>query len=168
MKTEFEADLSEAFARPRCSRARWRRPPVSGPSTIGPGNAGSRAPVTVGAGCWRGAATAGAVLSVDARRRGPGLRRLERDADVADATAPSASAATNCQSQLTSMPRGAGWHQCRSETWQNVLTDVRGPFTVALFQNDGSYAACFTSSSFTEVDQVSSSGNSASSSSVQR
>ena len=32
-----------------------------------------------------------------------------------------------------------------------MLTDVRGPFTVALFQNAGAYAACFTSSSFTEV-----------------
>ena len=36
-----------------------------------------------------------------------------------------------------------------------MLTDVRGPFTVALFQNGGAYAACFTSSSFTEVTQVS-------------
>jgi hypothetical protein len=31
---------------------------------------------------------------------------------------------------------------------------VRGPFTVALFANDGAYAACFTGSSFTEVTMV--------------
>jgi hypothetical protein len=36
-----------------------------------------------------------------------------------------------------------------------VLSDVRGPFTVALFQNDGAYAACFTSASFTSITQVS-------------
>jgi hypothetical protein len=42
-----------------------------------------------------------------------------------------------------------------------VLTDVRGPFTVALFQNDGAYASCFTGSSFTEVSMVSSGGSSA-------
>jgi hypothetical protein len=45
--------------------------------------------------------------------------------------------------------------QLGTGSWQSVLTDVRGPFTVALFQNSGAYAACFTSSSFTEVTQVS-------------
>ncbi len=35
---------------------------------------------------------------------------------------------------------------------------MRGPFTVALFQNDGAYASCFTSSSFTETNMVSSAG----------
>ena len=34
---------------------------------------------------------------------------------------------------------------------------MRGPFTVALFQNDGAYAACFTSPSFTEMNELSSS-----------
>ena len=43
-----------------------------------------------------------------------------------------------------------------------MLTDVRGPFTVALFQNDGAYAACFTSSSFTEVTQICADDSSAS------
>ena len=47
-----------------------------------------------------------------------------------------------------------------------MLTDVRGPFTVALFQDDGAYAACFTSSSFTEVNQISSNGAGASSGSM--
>ena len=44
---------------------------------------------------------------------------------------------------------------------------MRGPFTVALFQDDGAYAACFTSSSFTEVNQISS-GAASSSVHVQR
>jgi hypothetical protein len=43
-----------------------------------------------------------------------------------------------------------------------VLTDVRGPFTVALFQNAGAYATCFTSASFTETTQVSADGSSGS------
>jgi hypothetical protein len=36
---------------------------------------------------------------------------------------------------------------------------VRGPFTVALYQNDSAYMGCFTSSSFTQVTQVSSDGD---------
>ena len=52
--------------------------------------------------------------------------------------------------------------QLGSGSWQSVLTDVRGPFTVALFQNNGACAACFTSSSFTEVTQVSADDGSAS------
>ena len=73
------------------------------------------------------------------------------------ASTPSPQAAASCQDQLTSSQ--AGPHgQLGSGAWQNVLTDVRGPFTVALFQDDGAYAACFTSSSFTEVNQIASSG----------
>ena len=36
---------------------------------------------------------------------------------------------------------------------------MRGPFTVALYQNDSAYMGCFTSSSFTQVTQVSSDGD---------
>jgi hypothetical protein len=161
MKTEFEADLSEAFA------ARAARVPVAAASPhramdYQPRERRLRAPVTVGAGVLAGAATAGAVLSVVLGGAAPAYAGWSAS-PVADTTAPSAGAATNCQSQLTSTPAAPGGASAGG-TWQNVLTDVRGPFTVALFQNDGSYAACFTSSSFTEVDQVSSSGGSASSS----
>jgi hypothetical protein len=159
MKTEFEADLSEAFA------ARAARVPVAAASRLRamdyqPRERRLRAPVTVGAGVLAGAATAGAVLSVVLGGAAPAYAGWSASPS-ADTSAPSASAATSCQDQLTSTPAAPGGG---TGTWQNVLTDVRGPFTVALFQNDGSYAACFTSSSFTEVDQVSSTGGAASSS----
>ena len=53
------------------------------------------------------------------------------------------------------MPSGPDGSSLGSGPWENVLTDVRGPFTVALFQNDGAYASCFTGSSFTETNMVS-------------
>lgn len=161
MKTEFEADLSEAFT------ARAARVPVAAASRLRtmdyqPRERRLRAPVTVSAGVLAGAATAGAVLSVVLGGAAPAYAGWSAS-PVADTTAPSASAATSCQSQLASTPAAPGGTSTGG-TWQNVLTDVRGPFTVALFQNDGGYAACFTSSSFTEVDQVSSNGGSTSSS----
>ena len=73
------------------------------------------------------------------------------------ASTPSPQAAASCQDQLASSPAGPRG-QLGSGPWQNVLTDVRGPFTVSLFQDDGAYAACFTSASFTEVNQIASSG----------
>ena len=57
------------------------------------------------------------------------------------------------------MPSGPDVPALGSGPWESVLTDVRGPFTVALFQNDGAYASCFTSSSFTETSMVSSGGS---------
>ena len=57
------------------------------------------------------------------------------------------------------MPSGPDAPALGSGPWESVLTDVRGPFTVALFQNDGAYASCFTSSSFTETSMVSSGGS---------
>jgi hypothetical protein len=77
-------------------------------------------------------------------------------------TAPAPSAAASCRSQLSSMPGpgGSPSPSAGSGSWQDVLTDLRGPFTVALYQNGDDYAVCFTSSSFTEIDQVESSGSS--------
>ena len=100
------------------------------------------------------------------RRRGRGrrsrrLRRMERDTDVGAGSL----AGGGCE-----LPGPAHLHARRarvrlgSGAWQNVLTDVRGPFTVALFQDDGTYAACFTSSSFTVINQISSGGAAGSSS----
>ncbi|HEY6472409.1 MAG TPA: hypothetical protein VIY26_05930, partial [Acidimicrobiales bacterium] len=73
---------------------------------------------------------------------------------------PSSQAGQSCQSSLPSNEPAGG--QLGSGARQPVLTDVRGPFTVALFQNSGAYAACFTSASFTEVTQVSANNGSAS------
>jgi len=162
MKTEFEADLREAFA------TRAAGVPVAAASRLRamdfqPRERRLRAPVAVGAGVLASAATAGAVLSVVLGGAAPAYAGWSAS-PVADTTAPSASADANCLGQLTSTRAAPGDTSTGQVAWQNVLTDVRGPFTVALFQNDGSYAACFTSSSFTEVDQISSNGGSAASS----
>jgi hypothetical protein len=77
------------------------------------------------------------------------------------------STAASCQSQLSSMASPGG-SSSDSGNWQNVLTDVRGPFTVALYQNGNDYAACFTGPSFTEISQIDSDGSSVSGSSSVR
>jgi len=158
MKTEFEADLSEAFA------ARAAAVPVAAASRLRtmdyrPRERRLRAQVTVGAGVLASAGTVGAVLSVVLGGAAPAYAGWSA-APTATSTSPSPSAAASCQSQLTTTPSGPDGSSLGSGPWENVLTDVRGPFTVALFQNDGAYASCFTSSSFTQVSMVSSGGSS--------
>ena len=157
MKTEFEADLRQAFA------ARAATVPVAGASRLRsmdyrPRERRLRPPVAVGAGVLASAGTAGAVLSVVLGGAAPAYAGWS--AAPTASSAPSAPAAASCQTQLTTMPAGPGASSLGSGPWENVLTDVRGPFTVALFQNDGAYASCFTSSSFTQVSMVSSGGSS--------
>jgi hypothetical protein len=157
MKTEFEADLSDAFA------ARAAAVPVGTASRLRsmdyrPRERRLRTPVAVGAGVLASAGTAGAVLSVVLGGAAPAYAGWS--AAPTAASAPSPSAATSCQNQLTTMPSGPDGPTLGSGPWENVLTDVRGPFTVALFQNDGAYASCFTSSSFTETNMMSSGGSS--------
>ena len=157
MKTEFEADLREAFA------ARAAAVPVAAASRLRsvdyrPRERRLRAPVAVGAGVLASAGTAGAVLAVVLGGAAPAYAGWSA-APTAATSSPSAPAAASCQSQLTTMPSGPTRSSLGSGPWENVLTDVRGPFTVALFRNDGAYASCFTSSSFTQVNMVSSGGS---------
>ena len=105
-----------------------------------------RAPAA--AGVLAGAATAGTVVAVVVGGGAPAAY-AGWSATPTSASTPSPQAAASCQNQLTSARAGPQGGQLGSGAWQNVLTDVRGPFTVALFQDDGAYAACFTSSSFT-------------------
>jgi len=152
MKTEFEAELSEAFA------ARAARVPVVASSRLRsidyePRERTLRAPV-IGVGALAGAAAAGSALVVVLGGSTPAYAGWS--ATPTSPAAPSPAADASCQSQLSSTQGSAG--AIGSGAWQNVLTDVRGPFTVALFQNDGAYAACFTSTSFTEINQVSAGG----------
>ena len=102
-----------------------------------------------------GVATAGTALAVVLGGSTPAYAGWS--ATPTTAAAPSSSADASCQSQLSEAPRGPAGTSLGSGAWQSVLTDVRGPFTVALFQNDGAYAACFTSPSFTEINELSSS-----------
>ena len=107
-----------------------------------------------------GAATAGTVVAVVVTGGAPAAYAGWNATPTSASTSPSPGATTSCEDQLSSTPPGPSQRQLGTGAWQNVLTDVRGPFTVALFQNDGAYAVCFTSSSFTEVNQIASSGNS--------
>ena len=76
------------------------------------------------------------------------------------ASTPPEVTATSCQSQLQSMPGDPGSSSSGSATWQEILTDVRGPFTIALYQDGDADAACFTGPSIIEVDQIGSTGSS--------
>jgi hypothetical protein len=159
MKTEFETELSQALVAraaglPPGAAARLRA------ADYHPREHRLRAP-TLGVGVLAGAATAGTVLAVVLGGSAPAYAGWSA-APTSDT--PSSSADANCQNQLASMPGAPGGSAPGTGAWQNVLTDVRGPFTVELFQNGGSYAACFTGSSFTSVNQISSSGASGASS----
>jgi hypothetical protein len=159
MKTELEAELSEAFA------ARAARVPVVAATRLRstdyrPRERRLRAPATVGAGVLAGAATAGTVLAVVLGGGVPAYAGWS-PTPASDSGATSPDADSGCLSQLASMASGPAGSSAGSGAWDNVLTDVRGPFTVALFQDAGAYAACFTSSSFTEVNQISTGGGAA-------
>ena len=56
------------------------------------------------------------------------------------------SAATqgNCQGRLANVPGGSG-----QGSWNQVATDVRGPYAVTVYVNGSSLGSCFTGPSFT-------------------
>ena len=102
-----------------------------------------------------GAAAAGTALAVALGGAAPAYAGWSA-APTAASPSPSSQAGQSCLSALP-FERPAGG-ELGSGAWQPLLTDVRGPFTVALYQNDSAYMSCFTSSSFTQVTQVSSDG----------
>jgi hypothetical protein len=118
-----------------------------------------------------GAATAGAVLSVVLPGAAPAAYAGWSPTPTAAPTVAPASADATCQGQLASTPAGSNGPPGNTGsdaggTWTPVLSDVRGPFTVELLQNGAEYAACFTSASFTEVNQISSDGTHGSASGI--
>ncbi len=102
-----------------------------------------------------GAAAAGTALVVALGGAAPAYAGWSA-APTAASPSPSSQAGQSCLGALHfDQPVGV---ELGSGAWQPLLTDVRGPFTVALYQNDSAYMSCFTSSSFTQVTQVSSDG----------
>jgi hypothetical protein len=159
MKTAFEEQLSGAFAQraasvPRSASERLRSVDYH------PRRHRLGVPVAVGAGAAASAATVGTVLAVVLGGAAPAYAGWSPAPTAAPSASPSPAASQSCLSSLPSNEPAGG--QLGSGPWQPVLTDVRGPFTVALFQNSGAYAACFTSASFTEVTQVSANNSSGS------
>ena len=103
-----------------------------------------------------GAAAAGTALVIAFGGAAPAYAGWSA-APTAASSSPSSQAGRSCLGTLSSdEPAGS---ELGSGPWQPLLADVRGPFTVALYQNDGAYMGCFTSSSFTQVTQVSSDGD---------
>jgi hypothetical protein len=102
-----------------------------------------------------GAAAAGTALVVALGGAAPAYAGWSA-APTATSSSPSSQADQSCLGVLSSDQPAGG--ELGSGPWQPLLTDVRGPFTVALYQNDSAYMGCFTSSSFTQVTQVSSDG----------
>jgi hypothetical protein len=152
MKTAFEDQLSDALSQraafvPREATERVRCVDYH------PRHHRLAVPVAAGAGVAASAATVGTVLAVILGGASPAYAGWSPTPTASTTAAPSSQASQSCLTSLPSNQPGGG--QLGSGSWQPVLTDVRGPFTVALFQNSGAYAACFTSASFTEVTQVS-------------
>jgi hypothetical protein len=71
-------------------------------------------------------------------------------------SAPSPSAVSDCENQLSTLESGPSGAAGGTGDWQVVLTDVRGPFTIVLLQDGTADASCFTGPSFTEVNRISS------------
>lgn len=69
--------------------------------------------------------------------------------------APSAGAAGDCAAQLAALP--APPNSTDSGPWSPVATDVRGPFTVVVYQDgtDTDFATCFSGPPFTFVSRSS-------------
>ncbi len=159
MKSALEDRLSDAFTQrvasvPRVTTDRVRHVDYH------PRRHRIAVPVAVGAGAAAGAATVGTALAVVLGGAAPAYAGWSPAPTASTTASPSPQASQGCLNSLPSNEPAGG--QLGSGSWQSVLTDVRGPFTVALFQNNGAYAACFTSPSFTEVTQVSANGSSAS------
>lgn len=150
MKTEFETEVSQALAAraaglPAGSAFRLRS------IDYRPRERRLRAPV-ISVGALAGAATVGTTLAVVLGGSSPAYAGWSA---TPTSGLPSASADASCQSQLASqqasLPKGVieGFGN-----WDNVLTDVRGPFTISLFHDDGAYAACFMGPSFSELNLI--------------
>jgi hypothetical protein len=164
MKTALEDRLSDALAQRAASVPRVASERVCSVD-YQPRRQRRAVPVAGGAGAAASAATVGTVLAVVLGGAAPAYAGWSPAPSASPAAPPSPQASQSC---LTSLPSNApAASQLGSGSWQSVLTDVRGPFTVALFQNDGAYAACFTSPSFTEVTQVSAADGSASNAQTQ-
>ena len=104
-------------------------------------------PVGLGAGAAAGAATAGTVLALVLGGASPAYAGWSADPS---SSAPSSAAPPDCLTSLSSTSSGTS----DAGTWQTLLTDVRGPFTITLLQNGTSYATCFAGPSFTEVNRI--------------
>jgi hypothetical protein len=155
MKTALEEELSDALARraaslPQGATDRLRTVdyhPRRHRHVLG-------VPVAVGAGAAAAsAATVGTVLAVALGGAAPAYAGWSATPTLSSAPTTTA---PDCVSTLVSAGAGPAGTGSATGTWQTLLSDVRGPFTVTLLQNGTSYATCFMGPSFTEVNRITS------------
>ena len=70
--------------------------------------------------------------------------------------APAPGAGASCQARLAAAPTLPG--VSAGGSWSAVATDVRGPFTLVIYENGDAYATCLTGPSITVVSQNASNG----------
>jgi hypothetical protein len=95
------------------------------------------------------AATSGAIVSVVVFGGAQAAFAGWSAAPTAATSGQTATADTQCQSRLSSLSTPSG--SIVTGGWTPVVTDVRGPFTVVIFQDGTATANCFTGPSFTLV-----------------
>ncbi len=155
MNDHFEADLKEAFTRyaagvPAESVDHLRRIDYH-PRT-------SRVSPRLTVGAVAGAtATAGAIVSVVVLGGAPAAFAGWRPSPTPSAR-ETAAVGASCQTQLSRSPTLPG---TAGGAWQPVVSDVRGPFTMTIYQDGTATATCLSGPSFTFVNQSADRGRSA-------
>jgi hypothetical protein len=112
-----------------------------------------------------GAATAGTIASIVILGGGQPAFAGWSPTPQSASTSPDATVATNCLERLAALPAvpGSGLSgPSGSSGWNAVVTDVRGPFSVVIYQDGGAHATCFSGPSFTLVSRHSANGDSVS------
>lgn len=116
------------------------------------------APVSIGAGAGAVATTATVVSVVILGGSQPAFAGWSpTPASLAAASSEVSAAEAACQAQLAAPPPSRSPAAITPGT-PAVLTDVRGPYTVAIYANGPSSMTCFTGPSFTVVSSRSSNG----------
>jgi hypothetical protein len=128
-------DLSASLDRLRSANYRVRRSRLSPRLTIGGLASG---------------ATAGAIAAVVLVGGAPPAFAGWTATPTTPSTAQLTATSDSCQSSLANAPSMSG---VQSTSWQPVVTDVRGPFTVVLYDQGSAYASCFTGPDFTLIDR---------------
>ena len=108
------------------------------------------------------AATGGVVASVVMLGGAPAAFAGWSASPTPASTGQAATADAACQARLASAPALPG--ATGGSGWRAVATDVRGSFTVVIYQDGDTDATCFTSPSFTVLSRSSGSGSSTSAS----
>jgi hypothetical protein len=99
------------------------------------------------------AATAAAVVSIVVLGGAPAAFAGWTPSPTPAVGGQTATADSNCQAQLAELPNtstGGGWNA--------ITTDVRGPYSLVVYQDDSATASCFTGPALTIVSSTSGNG----------